>query len=1721
MQHLRARWIALLACAVGALLLVAFRAPLFRATVAALLDVATGSRVAFASLEIGRDRLRLEGLTVRRNGDPLLEAERIDVGYDVRDLFPGGKRRFGLRSIDVLRPHLSLMRHADGSFDLPAGGGGGAPAAPPAPGGETPLVLNGTLRDGRIDVVDPARVDPAARRLRLDAVDAQFAVDTAARTTYRVRAAYDGEPLTLAGTIDAPRRYALHRLRAARLPIATLLNYVINYRGAHVLGGSVVALDAFAYTLGASGAHFGGSTELRDGAMTIPGLRVPLRGMAGRFDLFDDGVASGRIAANEAGLAVEAAGGIFDWQAPAFRLGFQTGGPLETLRTLFNFSHALPLSGNVAVGGVVEGPVGQPFLRVRYSSARVAYGRFPLEDVAGSLVYYDSSLALLGTAARYGPFDSVTRGSLDLGDRALSQLVLDGRAPPASVPFIAQAVPLVPLRVTAVLAGSDLAIDARGIADGAAGDESARGLFRLDRNGDGEFGPFALIQGGGSADGAFYANRSSAQSGFWLDARRFTVRPDRADPQLPGLPNLVPPDFAGTLDARLAGEGHPSDFRLAGEVGLEALTVGRYRIGNVGAQVAGAPADLRAASVVAAGPWGGFRGIGAYTPAGLALSGRYRGSLEQLAAFTGNLGAKGPLDAPVALVLAAGQTIVQSTGASLPGGSVRGVPVSDVRGTVAVGGKSLRVFAATARVAGGSFAAAGSVGGSGRLGVALGDADAARLRALGSPLERGRIAALGTVRERDGAPGFDGTISLAGAEAGKLSLAGSSGVDLNGGRLDLHGGQAVVDGNYARFEGRLEGVGRGPAALDLALSTADVRVAPFARLLVPSRHDIAGTFGAQLRIGGSSAAPSLAGRVAFSEGTFQGQAFRDASADIALDRAGLSASDGTIAVGSTRVAFAGDYRPGNLSARLSAPQADLSDFDDLFDTGDTLDGRGRLQADFVRRGRLLATSADVEFAGLRYLRFNLGDSSARWSSRGRDVTGTLVFGAAAGQVLAEGSVRLAGRAPLPALLRHSRFNGYATLRNFDLSTWLPLLGYTLPLAGRVDAEARITGSLASPELALSAALAAGSYGKIPIRQLALQATANLQTLRLTAATLDLGTLQATGSGTVGLGLHDPLALSIHATSSDLAGLGTRLTGAKLALTGSGEADVKLTGSRLRPAVAGGFYVHDATFQSVAIPQVLGQFRLEGRSVELESAELVLAKGRLNLAGAIPFTFSPFGFGPPGAPVAVEVGAEGLDLSNFAPLLPKESTIQGLLEGRVGVSGSAGAPRVEGRLTLTNGAVTVPAFETEPLTKIGASLGFDRNTATLERFHAEAGGGSLDANGRATLGLGSAFLFDAVAHGLRLDLPAYGRGTLDGSLKLARQAGGTPALSGKLELQDTVIPFSALTIAAAGGGDSGAVPGFVGPQAPAGAASPPPARPDLSLALDVAAVRNVRVRSGNVDIGGTGALHVGGTLDAPQLSGELDSTGGTLSYFNTVFRVQSGKVTFEPSQGLIPELDAVATTHVSNPDPNGFRNVSGSADVTITVKGPVTQLDIQLSSTPSYSREQILGLLLGAPSLGANLFDTNGYPAGTISRNPNGQNTIGQQAFNIANAQFTKNLLAPFETQAAGALGLTDINVNVDMTGAVGVTARKGLGKFINAIYSQTFGYPTRQSFGFEIKPNQYTAAQVTAFETVGAQNVFNAYPALLYGTPQTARITAAQPIGGTSGFAFSLQLRLP
>lgn len=1709
--------------ALGVGLAVVFRAPLLRATVAAVLDVTTGYRVSFASLELGRSEVIAEGLRVWRGPDPVLDARRVTVHYTLRDLFPGASRRYGLRDVLIEGLNFSIVRHADGTFNLAVGLGRPA-AKTPELTGVVPLHFHARIVDARVSILDPYRIFAGSRRIELQKLSLQAEVDTAGRTHYAGRGAIVTagapnvvEPFRLAGSIDATRGYGVHRLSAAHLRLRDLVNYIMNSPSAHASTGDLrdVDLRAYAFDLADAapqGYHLSGGAQLVDGVLYVPGLKRPLRGMNGRLNVFDDGLAAPGASATLGGIPVRIAGAIYGWSAPEFRLGAVAHGNLESARTLFAFSQRLQLRGGLNVDAVIEGPVGLPLVATRFSAPSADYAAFPLRNVSGAALYYDSSVTLVPFIAKYGPIDLRVTGRLDLGQTADSRLIVDARAPAGSIPYLAQAVPKAPLRATALMVGSDLAFDTRGVLDGSGGGDSIAGSFHVDGHGDGTFGPFGISRADGSSlAGAFYLNRSVSLSGFWLDAQRFRVAASTLHPTLPGLSGLAPPEFDGTLDGALAGEGTPSNFRIAGRVHARDVHFGSFAVADVAGSLSGPPGDVRLNNVVAQGPWGRFAGDGGYAGGGLALLGTYRGSFEELRTFTGDLGATGAIDGPVALLIDSQRTLVQTRGASSPGARVHGIPFDGLSGTLAISGGRLEIYAASADVAGGRLAAAGTLGGNERLGVSVSGASARALRGAGSPLDRGSVAAIGSVAYEGNLPTFDGGFSVDGGSVRRFGISGNGDVRANASDVSLSNTSAQVGQAYGVGGGTLVGVGTRSQHYALNVSARDVPVGPFAQLLSPHRHDIGGMLDSTLAIaGGGSALPIVSGDVAMKEGTFNGQAFHDVRARIGAGPNGFLAEGGSVIVGSTRATFSAAFRGSDASLRLNAPNAELSDFDDLFDTGDTLGGHGRVAGDFSKRGAIVQTDADIDIARLRYRLFELGDATALWTSKGQRVNAHVAVGGASGHLDATGVLTLAARAPVEKLLQRSSFDGTAQLRGLDLGVWLPVLGYQVPVGGRVDADATLRGPLANPNMSTDATLLGGTIWKFPVDRAVLSFDSNFSRATLRRAELDLPALVMTASGSLDFGKAEQMQLAVHANSSNLGTLVKKFYGTQLSLTGAAEADLHIDGPRSKPHIVGGFDIEKASVGGVLIPRALGEFTLAGRDIVLSDAEVGFGKGTLFLAGSVPFQIAPFGLGPASAPLSLELSAKAIDLTNFAPLLPANSTLNGLLDGRVALNGTAGNPQLIGGLELTGGELQSP-YETVPLSKLGATLSFTSKTLTLEKLHAEAGGGSLDLDGNATFadlvkpGADATYAFHATAKALRLNIPRFGQGQIDGTFALTHQPGALALISGTGTLQDAVIPFSALVL-----------PNSGSPVIDTGVAPIVPLPADVAFNLNLTAGNNVRVRSGNVDIGGRGPLAIAGTASAPKLTGRFDSTGGTLAYFNTVFRVQSGAVTFEPGQGVIPSLDAIATTHVINPDPNTTRNPTGTADITLGVTGLVTNLNIQLSSDPSYDRQQILGLLLNAPAIGASLFQNT--PGVAVNRGNNGTLTVGQEAFGILNAQFTRNLLAPIETQAAGALGLSNLAFNVDYGGGVGVSARKVLGKTIDVIYVQSFTYPYRQTFGFDLKPNPVTAAQVTVFQSLSTQGIgIYTLNTLNPGIPYNQRATATQPSTGSFGFSFSLQ----
>ncbi len=186
----RSRWGAALIAILCLLALALWQwQPLARLAIVALVQSAAGVKLSIGHSAIGWNQAVLEDVRVTSpRGEPIAEIARLRVGYDPRDWLLGGKRLFGLASIEADSPHVTLIKRADGTYNVPI-----PPQAQPVSGGP-PLIAAARVTHGSIEIVNQRpQAIPSQRRLYVEDLDA--AGDIApARTRYTVTFRYGERP---------------------------------------------------------------------------------------------------------------------------------------------------------------------------------------------------------------------------------------------------------------------------------------------------------------------------------------------------------------------------------------------------------------------------------------------------------------------------------------------------------------------------------------------------------------------------------------------------------------------------------------------------------------------------------------------------------------------------------------------------------------------------------------------------------------------------------------------------------------------------------------------------------------------------------------------------------------------------------------------------------------------------------------------------------------------------------------------------------------------------------------------------------------------------------------------------------------------------------------------------------------------------------------------------------------------------------------------------------------------------------------------------------------------------------------------------------------------------------------------------------------------------------------------------------------------------------------
>ncbi|GAC1441390.1 MAG: hypothetical protein NVSMB59_01390 [Vulcanimicrobiaceae bacterium] len=1021
--------------------------------------------------------------------------------------------------------------------------------------------------------------------------------------------------------------------------------------------------------------------------------------------------------------------------------------------------------------------------------------------------------------------------------------------------------------------------------------------------------------------------------------------------------------------------------------------------------------------------------------------------------------------------------------------------ISSPSGLVALNGAETAIVRSSLQYVGLDVGARGSFGDGGTVAVSASDVDLAALRGLGLPVRAGAVTALAEIGGSTNAPQATGGIAVAGIAlpgtfAPGLALEGNAEVAYAGDRLTLHDGLVRTGNTVAAIDGHVAGLGDArTATYDVGARVRQADIATLARAARSPLQYPEGSLDADVRVRGTGHVPSVIGRVAIPEGSLNGLRFHGASVALAGTGGTVRARDGRVTVGSSVLSFDGAYSAAARDVAFRASRVDLADFDDYFDRGDTLGGRGSFAVSARVEPNRFTTGGRVRLAHARLRRFEIGDARAEWSTSDRTVAFDAALGGAPGRITTSGTLGLAATAPLRDALHRTDLGVALHARGVDLGVWLPAVDVHVPVLGAVDADVRARGTYPDIALATNASLANGLIGRVPIRVATLAARGTHGRATITSAVLALDNLHVEARGDIGLHPGDPLDLRALAQSADIGALAQTFSGKRYDSSGSLTANVRVRGTVAKPLASATLDGTTLRYATYTLPRAHVEANLGASRLTVGNAEFDFTQGRLLANGFVPVDRAAGLRLIPTAPGGLNLVADRIALGQFASLFPRGTSATGTLDGRVSASGTLANPQLGGTLAFADGSFVGPQLRSK-LGDARAELTFAGSSATLHDAHATLGGGALDADGSATLptlrapARDLAYALHLTSRNAFVDAPQYLRGRIDATVALTRAADRAPLLAGRVALAQTRVPLNAI----------------FNPNAPTSTATASPLALALDLAVDVG--RDVRVQGGPADLGAQGHLRVGGTLVAPTASGELESTGGTIGFYRT-FRLQyPSTVAFEASNGIVPLVDATATTTVDNPP----------TDVTLHLTGLATQLNVALASDPNYSREQILGLLVGAQALGA----VSGVR--TVAGSGPQINPFQAAAQGQLGTLLTRNIFEPLSSQIGGAIGLTNLAINYSPGGSFDIGAQKRIFKNVTAVFAQSFNYPPRESLGLRASPNDATALQLTFFSQPSSNrfDTFSGNQALL-STNQS--VTSTQPATGTSGFSISLQRR--
>ena len=385
-------------------------------------------------------------------------------------------------------------------------------------------------------------------------------------------------------------------------------------------------------------------------------------------------------------------------------------------------------------------------------------------------------------------------------------------------------------------------------------------------------------------------------------------------------------------------------------------------------------------------------------------------------------------------------------------------------------------------------------------------------------------------------------------------------------------------------------------------------------------------------------------------------------------------------------------------------------------------------------------------------------------------------------------------------------------------------------------------------------------------------------------------------------------------------------------------DARLTGSTSQPKGtirinATGLRVRNGPASALPAANAVVNADLDGDSARVDVNLTAGPQTHLTASGRVPFAAT-------GA-IDVRVSA-AMDAAIANPMLEvRGRRVKGQLTVDAAVAGSRNAPNVSGSLRLANGDVQDYGLGAH-LTNVDALLESSGDTVRISKFTAQAGRGTLSANG--TIGLfapgrpvdlkltgqnAQPLTSDLVTANMDLDLTLTGRSEtrmdLAGSVRVTRADVNIPnALPANVAVLDVRRPDDKASV------------------------NTPVAASVIRLDVKVDAPRAIFLHGRGLDAEVGGQLHIGGTTAQPQISGGFEMRRGSFDLAGAVLTFTSGKVSFNGTgvrHTIDPTLDFIA------------ESTSNNITAKLAITGYADAPQISLTSTPELPQDEVLARLL--------------------------------------------------------------------------------------------------------------------------------------------------------------------